>query len=105
MSRVNTREGNQQARIARGEKSGQLTPRESSHLENRQANINREVHNDRVANGGRLTPQERTQVNRQQNNASRQISEDKHNSRTDHAVQQHNSAPKQEHAQNEHPHR
>jgi len=105
MSRPNVREANQQARIANGERSGQLTPRESSHLENRQANINREVHNDRAANGGRLTPQERTQVNRQQNNASREIYEDKHNARTDHAVQQHNSAPKPEHAQNEHPHR
>ena len=106
MSRVNSREANQQARIAHGEKSGQLTPRESSHLENRQANINREARNDRAANGGRLTPQERTQVNHQQNNASRQIAQDNHNARTDHAVQQqHNAAPRQEHAQNEHPHR
>jgi hypothetical protein len=105
MSRVNTREGNQQARIARGEKSGQLTPRESSHLENRQANINREVRNDRAANGGRLTPQERTQVNHQQNSASRQINQDMHNARTDRPVQQHNTAPKSEHAQNEHSHR
>jgi WXXGXW repeat (2 copies) len=104
MSRVNTREGNQQARIANGAKSGQLTPRETSRVENRQANINREVHNDRAANGGKLTLQERAQVNHQQTNAGKQIYNDKHNARTDHAVQQHNSAAKPERAASEHPH-
>ena len=91
MSRVNTREANQQRRIANGVKSGQLTPRETSHLENREANINREVHNDRAANGGKLTTQERAQVNHQQNNVSKQISNDKHNAKTDRPVQQHNA--------------
>src|SRR6202795_1035833 len=42
MSRVNAREGNQQARIGQGVKSGQLTPRETSHLENKEAHINNE---------------------------------------------------------------
>jgi hypothetical protein len=105
MGRVDGREGKQQARIANGAKSGQLTPRETGRLENREANINREVRNDRAGNGGKLTPQERAQVNHQQNNASRQIYNDKHNDRTDRPVQQHDSAPKSEHAQNEHPHR
>jgi hypothetical protein len=105
MSRVNTREANQQARIGNGVKSGQLTARETSNLENRQAHINNEVHNDRAANGGKLTPQERAQVNHQQNNASKQIYDDKHNARTDHAVQQHNAATKSDHPQGEHPHR
>jgi hypothetical protein len=93
MSRVNTREANQQGRIANGVKSGQLTPRETGHLENREAKINHEVRNDRVANGGKLTTQERAQVNHQQNNTSRQIYNDKHNAKTDHSVQQqqHNS--------------
>jgi hypothetical protein len=91
MSRVNTREANQQGRIANGVKSGQLTPRETSHLENREANINHEVRNDRAANGGKLTSQERAQVNHQQNNTSKQIYNDKHNAKTDHPVQQHNS--------------
>ena len=95
MSRVNERKANQQARIADGVKSGQVTPRETAHIENREANINREVRNDRAANGGRLTPREREQVNHQQNNTSRQIYDDKHNARMD----------RQEHAQNEHPHR
>ncbi len=93
MSRVNTREANQQARIAKGVESEQLTPRETSHLENREANINNEVHNERAANGGKLTPQERAQVNHQQNNASKQIYDDKHN-----------AAAKSDHEQSEHPH-
>jgi hypothetical protein len=105
MGRADAREGKQQARIANGARSGQLTPRETGRLENREANISRELRNDRAANGGKLTPQDRAQVHHQQNNASRQIYDDKHNAGTDRAVQQHNSAPKSEHAQNEHPHR
>jgi hypothetical protein len=98
MSRVNAREGNQQARIAQGVKSGQLTPGETSHLENKEARINNEVHNDRAANGGKLTSQEKAQVNRQQNNASKQIYNDKHNARTDKPAQEHNAErPKEEH--------
>jgi WXXGXW repeat (2 copies) len=91
MSRVNAREGNQQARIGQGVKSGQLTPGETSHLENKEAHINNEVHNDRAANGGHLTQQEREQVNHQQNNASKQIYNDKHNAKTDHPAQEHNA--------------
>jgi hypothetical protein len=98
ISRVNAREANQQARIANGVKSGQLTPRETSHLENKEARINNEVRNDRAANGGKLTSQERAQVNHQQNNASHQIYDDKHNSRTDRPVQQRNAERPQEHS-------
>jgi len=83
MNRVNGRQFNQQGRIAQGVHSGELTPRETGHLENREANIHNEVHNDRAANGGRLTQQERRQVNRQQNNTSKAIYRDKHNNKTD----------------------
>jgi WXXGXW repeat (2 copies) len=96
MSRVNERGANQQARIAQGVRSGQLTPGETGHLETKEAHINSEVRADRAANGGRLTAQERAQVNHQQNQASHQIYEDKHNARTDHPVQERNA---------EHPHR
>ena len=68
-SEVGKRQENQQDRIAQGIKSGQLTPRETAHLEGREAAINKEVRNDRAANGGTLTPAERRQVNRQQNRA------------------------------------
>jgi hypothetical protein len=94
MSRVNAREGNQQARIAQGVKSGQLTPGETSHLENKEARINNEVHNDRAANGGKLTPQEKAKVNHQQNQASRDINRDKHNARTDKPAQERNEEHK-----------
>ena len=63
---IHQRKENQQDRIAQGVKSGQLTAAETSHLEGREARINKEIHNDRVANGGKLTTAERRQVHRQQ---------------------------------------
>jgi WXXGXW repeat (2 copies) len=99
MSRVNTREANQQSRIAQGVKSGQLTPHETTHLEHQEVQISHEVRNDRAAKGGHLTGQERAQVNQQQNHVSKEIYNDKHNARTDHAVQQHNV----DRAREEHP--
>jgi hypothetical protein len=80
-SEVGKRAENQQDRIAQGIKSGQLTAGEASNLEHKEAGINREVRNDRAANGGNLTPQERAQVNRQQNRVSNQIYNKKHNGR------------------------
>ncbi len=80
---VPARQVRQQQRIANGVKSGQMTPRETSHVENNEAHINREVHNDRVANGGKLTPEEHRQVEHQQNKESHQIYRDKHNDSTD----------------------
>jgi metal-dependent amidase/aminoacylase/carboxypeptidase family protein len=80
-SEVGKRAENQQDRIAQGVKSGQLTPRETANLESKDARINREVHNDRAANGGKLTGAEKAQVNHQQNKVSRQIYRDKHNGR------------------------
>jgi len=80
-SEVGQRERNQQERIAQGVKSGQLTSGEAAHLEGREAAINKEVHNDRAANGGKLTPAERRQVNRQENRTSKAIYRKKHNGR------------------------
>jgi hypothetical protein len=80
-SEVGKRAENQQDRIAQGVKSGQLSPGETANLEHREAAINKEVHNDRAANGGRLTPAERRQVNRQQDRTSRAIYRKKHNAR------------------------
>lgn len=76
---VNDRRQDQQQRIANGVQSGQLTAGETKRLETREAGLNREIKNDRAADGGRLTPQQRRQVNRQQNNISRSIYADKHN--------------------------
>lgn len=78
---VAQRKENQQDRIAQGVKSGQLTPGETSHLENKEGAINRETRADRAANGGKLTPAEKAKVNRQQNRVSGDIYRDKHNAR------------------------
>jgi len=81
---VNQRRGNQQDRIANGVQSGQLTAGETKNLEGREANINREVKDDRSADNGKLTQQERQQINHQQNNLSHSIYQDKHNANTAH---------------------
>src|SRR5580693_3781851 len=78
----NTREANQDQRIANGLRSGQMTSGEAARAERTQANIDQQVHNDRAANGGKLTGQEKQQINSEQNAASRQIYDEKHNENT-----------------------
>ena len=78
-SEVGRREENQQDRIAQGIKSGKLNANEATHLENREAGVQQEIHADRAVNGGKLTPGERRAVNRQQNQISNSIYKDKHN--------------------------
>jgi hypothetical protein len=79
MPAVNARAENQQQRIGNGIRSGQMTPGEAAHVENREAQINRQAQADRQANSGHLTPQEHQQINREQNQASRQVYRDNHN--------------------------
>jgi hypothetical protein len=76
---INQRRENQQDRIAQGVKSGQLTARETGHLENKEARLNHQIRNDRRNDNGHLTNGERAQVNREQNRLSRDIYRDKHN--------------------------
>lgn len=76
---VDRRQANQQARIAEGVESGQLTPRETARLERKEARIRREIRRDRAANGGKLTPVEKAKINREENRTSRQIYRAKHN--------------------------
>jgi hypothetical protein len=78
----NTREANQDQRIANGLRSGQMTSGEAARAEQTQSNIDRQVHDDREANGGKLTGAERQQINGEQNAASRQIYDEKHNGNT-----------------------
>ncbi len=80
---VNDRRENQQDRVAQGVKSGQLTPGETTKIENNQRALNGEVRADRKADGGRLTTAEKQQINRQQNGLSKQIYTDKHNGSVD----------------------
>ena len=74
--KVIERQANQQARIAQGEKSGELTNAETTHLETREAKIQ---HDKRVAKSdGRVTPAERAKLNREEDRTSRAIYRQKH---------------------------
>jgi hypothetical protein len=81
---VNQRRENQQDRIANGVGSGQLTAGETKNIEGREANLNREVKDDRSADDGHLTAAEHQQINKQQNHLSNSIYQDKHNANTAH---------------------
>jgi len=80
---INERKDFQQDRIGQGVRSGQLTPRETTHLERNEARINHEEHAMRREDGGRLTAQDRHVLARQQNRESAAIYRDKHNARRD----------------------
>jgi hypothetical protein len=79
---VDNREANQQQRTANGLRSGEETSGEAARTDQRQANLDQQVHNQRLANGGALTQQQRRQVNQRQNQNSRQIYHQKHNANT-----------------------
>lgn len=80
--RVTHRQVHQQKRIAHGAKSGELTKRETAHLEARQAKVR---HDKRVAKSdGKVTPRERAKLNREQNRTSRAIYRQKHDTQTRH---------------------
>lgn len=81
---VNQRRENQQDRIANGVQSGQLTAGETKNVEGQEAGLNREIRDDRQANGGALTQQEKQQVSRQQNGLGKEIDNDKHNANSAH---------------------
>jgi hypothetical protein len=76
---INQRRAFQQHRIAQGIRSGQLTARETAHLERREASIGREERHMRAADGGRLTRADRVALNHRLNRTSRAIYRDKHN--------------------------
>jgi hypothetical protein len=76
---INQRKVDQQDRIAQGIRSGQLTARETAHLERREASINRQEYRMRRVDGGRLTGRDRAALTCRQNRVSRAIYRDKHN--------------------------
>jgi uncharacterized lipoprotein YajG len=78
VNEVNTREQNQQDRIANGEKNGTMTPGQASRVENREQNIENQQKADMAAHNGHLTKGEQKQLNKEQNRTSRQIYKDKH---------------------------
>jgi hypothetical protein len=78
---IGQRKVDQQDRIANGVRSGQLTARETGHLEHQEAGINREERGMRAQDHGHLTGQDRRTLHAQQNQESRRIYRDKHNAR------------------------
>ena len=78
---IHERKENQQARIAQGVRSGQLTRGETRNLERRERSVNRQERAMRRADGGHLTAADKAALTRRQNNISRSIYRDKHNAR------------------------
>jgi len=74
--RVTQRQVNQQKRMANGVNSGELTARETEHLEKREAKLQQ---NKKEAKAdGVVTNQERRQLKREENRNSRAIKRQKH---------------------------
>ncbi|HVO62354.1 MAG TPA: hypothetical protein VMT53_15565 [Terriglobales bacterium] len=81
VNEVNRREGRQQRRIANGIKNGSLSPKETAHLERREAGVQRQERRDMAKHNGHLTKAEQRQLNRRENRISRSIYRDKHNNK------------------------
>jgi hypothetical protein len=80
--RVTKRQENQQKRIAHGVKSGELTAKETEHLEAREVKIQ---HDKKEAKAdGVVTAKERVKLNREENRASRAIRRQKHDAQVRH---------------------
>ena len=75
---VRDRQERQAARIHRGVKSGQLTPREAETLRAEQRHINR-TRQRALANDGHIGPAEARRLNHEQDAANRDIYRLKHN--------------------------
>ncbi len=74
--RIDKRQVKQQQRIDQGVQSGQLTPTEQQHLENREARI---ASDEAAAKAdGRVTKKERAHLTREENHASKAIYRQKH---------------------------
>lgn len=78
--RVDRRETRQQNRIQQGTESGQLTTKESMHLQKQQDRIN--TMEAKAKADGVVTRKERARITHAQNKANRNIYRKKHNART-----------------------
>ena len=77
VNQVNRREGRQQKRIANGVKNGNLTSKQTTHLEKRETNLQNREQKDMSKHNGHLTKAEQKGLNRQENRISRSIAKDK----------------------------
>ena len=81
VNEVNRREERQQDRIAKGVKSGELTPGETARIEKGEARLQKRETKDMSKDNGHLTKQDKTQLNHEENRLSQRIHRDKHNER------------------------
>jgi hypothetical protein len=79
VNQVNRREARQQKRIANGINNGSLSPKETAHLEHREAKLQKTEQKDMAAHNGHLTKAEQKNLNHRENRISRSIKRDKHN--------------------------
>jgi hypothetical protein len=77
VNQVNSREENQQQRIANGVQNGTLNSKQTAHLENRETHIQNREQADMAKHNGHLTKSEQRGLNRQENRTSRAIRRDK----------------------------
>jgi hypothetical protein len=79
VNQVNRRQAHQQKRIANGVKNGTLNPKETAHLEKREANLQNKEQADMAKHNGHLTKVEQKNLNHRENRISRSIKRDKTN--------------------------
>lgn len=75
-NRIDQRQENQEKRIQKGVKSGELTGKEAARLEKGQARIQKME--DKAAADGKVTAKERARIERAQDKQSRRIQREKH---------------------------
>jgi uncharacterized membrane protein YebE (DUF533 family) len=76
-AKADRRQVNQQERIVRGAKSGELTGREAVRMERQHRAIQRDIREAR-SDDGHLDARERARIQREQNQLSRRIQRQKH---------------------------
>jgi uncharacterized membrane protein YebE (DUF533 family) len=74
--RIDQRQANQERRIEQGQKSGQLTEKESARLERGQARVQKME--DKAAADGKVTKKERARIEHAQDRQSKKIYRQKH---------------------------
>ena len=78
VNQVNRREQRQQNRIANGMKNDKLSSKQASHLEHREANLQKTEQKDMAKHNGHLTKAEQRNLNHRENHISKSIYKDKH---------------------------
>jgi hypothetical protein len=78
VNQVNRRETRQQTRIANGVKNGQLTPKQTAHLERGEQRLQNNEKKDMAKDNGHLTKKDQRQLNKEANHMSKRIAKDKH---------------------------